>query len=79
MSKRRFSNTRLWSIEGRHGGMDIMRKMVLTALADANIKDRLVDLGGAPLIQPPEDFGKMIADETTKWQKVVAFAGLKVE
>src|SRR5690242_20988261 len=33
MSKRRFSNTRLWSIEGRHGGMDIMRKMVLTALA----------------------------------------------
>jgi tripartite-type tricarboxylate transporter receptor subunit TctC len=56
-----------------------LNKAVNTALADANIKDRLVDLGGAPLIQPPEDFGRMIADETTKWQKVVAFAGLKVE
>jgi len=56
-----------------------LNKAINVALADGNIRDRLVDLGGAPLIQSPEDFGKMIADETAKWQKVVAFAGLKVE
>ncbi|WP_407157174.1 Bug family tripartite tricarboxylate transporter substrate binding protein [Bradyrhizobium sp. STM 3557] len=56
-----------------------LNKAINVALADANIRDRLVDLGGAPLIQSPEEFGRMIADETAKWQKVVAFAGLKVE
>jgi tripartite-type tricarboxylate transporter receptor subunit TctC len=56
-----------------------LNKAINAALADANVRDRLVDLGGAPLIRSPEDFGKMIADETAKWQKVVAFAGLKVE
>jgi tripartite-type tricarboxylate transporter receptor subunit TctC len=56
-----------------------LNKAINAALADANIRDRLVDLGGAPLIQSPEEFGKMIVDETAKWQKVVAFAGLKVE
>jgi tripartite-type tricarboxylate transporter receptor subunit TctC len=56
-----------------------LNKAINAALAEGNIRDRLVDLGGAPLIQSPEDFGKMIADETAKWQKVVAFAGLKVE
>jgi hypothetical protein len=33
MSKCRFSNTRLWSIAARHGGVEIMRKMVLAAVA----------------------------------------------
>jgi tripartite-type tricarboxylate transporter receptor subunit TctC len=59
--------------------IDKLNKAINAALADANIRDRLVDLGGAPLIQSPEEFGKMIVDETAKWQKVVAFAGLKVE
>lgn len=59
--------------------VDVLNKAINAALADANIRDRLVDLGGAPLIQSPEAFGKMIMDETAKWQKVVAFAGLKVE
>ena len=56
-----------------------LNKQINAALADPNVRDRLVDLGGAPLIQSPDEFGKMIADETAKWQKVVAFAGLKVE
>jgi tripartite-type tricarboxylate transporter receptor subunit TctC len=56
-----------------------LNKQINTVLAEPKIKERLVDLGGAPLIQSPEEFGKMIADETAKWQKVVAFAGLKVE
>ena len=56
-----------------------LNKQINTILAEPDMKKRLDELGGAPLIQPPEAFGKMIADETAKWQKVVAFAGLKVE
>ena len=46
-------------------------------LADPNIKARLADLGVTTLALSPADFGKLIADETEKWAKVVKFAGLK--
>jgi tripartite-type tricarboxylate transporter receptor subunit TctC len=52
---------------------------VNAVLADPAVKAKLIDLGGDPLIGPPEAFGKMIADETAKWEKVVKAAGLKVE
>ena len=48
-------------------------------LAEPEMKKRLADLGGDPLIQTPEKFGADIAAETEKWKKVVEFAGLKVE
>jgi tripartite-type tricarboxylate transporter receptor subunit TctC len=48
-------------------------------LAEPAIKAKLIDLGGDPLIGPPEAFGKMIADETAKWEKVVKAANLKVD
>ena len=48
-------------------------------LAEPEMKQRLVELGGEPLIQSPEAFGGMIKAETEKWRKVVEFAGLKVE
>ncbi|MBI5320815.1 tripartite tricarboxylate transporter substrate binding protein [Bradyrhizobium sp.] len=48
-------------------------------LAEPAIKARLTELGGEPLIQTPEQFGKDIAAETEKWKKVVEGAGLKVE
>lgn len=48
-------------------------------LAEPAIKAKLIDLGGEPLIGPPEAFGKMIVAETEKWEKVVKAAGLKVE
>ena len=50
-----------------------------TILGEPDMKKRLVELGGDPLIQPPEKFGADIAAETEKWKKVVEFAGLKVE
>src|SRR5262245_43758180 len=50
-----------------------------TILAEPAIKARLIELGGAPLIQTPEQFGKDIVAETEKWKKVVDGAGLKVE
>jgi tripartite-type tricarboxylate transporter receptor subunit TctC len=48
-------------------------------LAEPDMTKRLVELGGAPLIQTPEAFGDQIKAETDKWKKVVDFAGIKVE
>jgi tripartite-type tricarboxylate transporter receptor subunit TctC len=49
------------------------------ALADPKMLERLAELGGKPLKGTPEDFGKVIADETAKWAKVVVSSGAKVE
>ena len=49
------------------------------ALADPKIKARLADLGGTVLPGSPADFGKLIADETEKWGKVVRAANIKPE
>ena len=46
-------------------------------LADPQLKARLADLGGAVLPGSPADFGKLIAEETAKWAKVVKFAHIK--
>ena len=46
-------------------------------VADPNIKARLVGLGVAPMSMTPAEFGKLIADHTDKWAKVIKFAGIK--
>ena len=43
------------------------------------MKARLAAIGGEPLPGTPADFGKLIAEETEKWAKVVQAAGLKPE
>jgi tripartite-type tricarboxylate transporter receptor subunit TctC len=48
-------------------------------LADPKIKTRLADLGSTALVGSPADFGKLIADETEKWGKVVRAANIKAE
>ena len=48
-------------------------------LADPKLKARLADLGGTPLPGTPAAFGKLIADETEKWGKVVRAAHMKPE
>jgi hypothetical protein len=40
---------------------------------------RFADLGGIPMPMSPAEFGKLIADETDKWAKVVQFANISVE
>jgi tripartite-type tricarboxylate transporter receptor subunit TctC len=47
------------------------------ALADPAVKGRLADLGAEPTPMTPTGFGKLIADETEKWSKVVKFASIK--
>jgi tripartite-type tricarboxylate transporter receptor subunit TctC len=56
-----------------------LNKEVNEILAEPKMKQRLADLGGVPIVATPEEFGKVIADETAKWEKVVHFAGIKVE
>ena len=48
-------------------------------LADPKVKARLADLGSEPLTGSPAEIGKLLADETEKWAKVVRAANIKVE
>ena len=48
-------------------------------LDEPTIKARIAELGGVSIAGSPADFGNIIAAETEKWQKVVKFAGLRVE
>jgi tripartite-type tricarboxylate transporter receptor subunit TctC len=57
--------------------IDSLNKEVNAALADPQFKARLVHLDGIPLGGPPADFGKLIADETEKWRKVIKLANIK--
>jgi tripartite-type tricarboxylate transporter receptor subunit TctC len=56
-----------------------LNKEINAGLADPNMKARLVDLGGTVLAGSPADFGKLIAEETEKWGKVIRAANIKAE
>jgi tripartite-type tricarboxylate transporter receptor subunit TctC len=57
--------------------IDTLNTEINAALADSKMKARLADLGGMVLAGSAADFGKLIADETEKWAKVVKFSGAK--
>ena len=61
------------------GIIDRLNREINAALEDPKLKTRLLELGGTLLPGSPADFGKLIADDTEKWAKVVKFAGLKAE
>ena len=54
-----------------------LNKEINVGLADPKIKARLADLGGTLLAGSPADFGKLIADETEKWAKVIVAANIR--
>jgi len=56
-----------------------LNQEINAVLAEPAIKAKLIDLGGEPLIGPPEAFGAMIVAETEKWEKVVKSAGVHVD
>ena len=57
--------------------IDKLNREINAGLADPTLKARLSDLGGMLIAGLPADFGKLIAEETEKWGKVVRFAGIK--
>jgi tripartite-type tricarboxylate transporter receptor subunit TctC len=59
--------------------VEILNKTVNAGLADPKLKARLADLGSVPLPGGPATFGKLIADETEKWGKVIKFAGIRAQ
>jgi len=56
-----------------------LNREINAGLAEPKMKARLADLGGTPLLGSPADFGKLIADETEKWGKVIRAANIKPE
>ena len=54
-----------------------LNKEINAALADPKIKARLADMACMSLAGSSGDFGKLIADETEKWGKVIKFANIK--
>src|SRR6516225_8187547 len=59
--------------------IDKLNREINAGLADPKIKARLADLGGDVLALSPADFGKLIAEETEKWAKVIRAANIKPE
>ena len=59
--------------------VDKLNNEINAALADPNMKGRLVDLGGTALALSLVDFGKLIADDTEKWGKVIRAANIKAD
>jgi tripartite-type tricarboxylate transporter receptor subunit TctC len=59
--------------------VDKLNKEVNAALADPKMKARFADLGGTPLALTPAEYGKLLADETEKWGKVIRSANIKSE
>jgi tripartite-type tricarboxylate transporter receptor subunit TctC len=59
--------------------IDKLNRLVNEALADPGMQAKLADLGGILIPGRPEDFGKVIADETAKWAKVVQATGATAE
>lgn len=59
--------------------IDRLNAVINEALADPAMQKRLADLGGTPIAGTPEEFGRIVAEETEKWRKVIGSAGIKID
>jgi len=59
--------------------IDRLNKEINAILAEPKVKARIAEMGATLVTGSPADFGKLVADETEKWGKVVRFAGVKAE
>jgi tripartite-type tricarboxylate transporter receptor subunit TctC len=62
--------------------IEIIQKLnqeINAGLAEVKMRARFAELGGIVLAGSPGDFGKLIAEDTEKWAKVIKFAGIKPE
>jgi tripartite-type tricarboxylate transporter receptor subunit TctC len=56
-----------------------LNNAINAALSDPRVKAKFHEFGGSVITGSPGDFGKLIADETEKWAKVVKFANIKAD
>ena len=56
-----------------------LNQAVNAVLADPKLQARLAELGGEPMPMTPAEFGKLVAEETEKWAKVIRTANIKAE
>jgi tripartite-type tricarboxylate transporter receptor subunit TctC len=56
-----------------------LNQAVNAVLADPKLQARLAELGGEPMPMTPAEFGKLVAEETEKWAKVIRAANIKAE
>ena len=59
--------------------IDTLAKEVAAALADPTMKKRMADLGAEPMPMGPAEFGKLLADDTEKWGKVIRAADIHLD
>jgi tripartite-type tricarboxylate transporter receptor subunit TctC len=59
--------------------VDKLNQEINAALADPKINARFADLGGTALALTPAQYGKLLADETEKWAKVIRTAGIRAD
>jgi tripartite-type tricarboxylate transporter receptor subunit TctC len=59
--------------------VDRLNREINAGLAQPAMKARLAEQGGAALVGSPAEFGKLIADDTEKWAKVIRAANIKAE
>jgi tripartite-type tricarboxylate transporter receptor subunit TctC len=59
--------------------VDKLYKEITIALADPNVRARIGDLAAVPLPLTPDEFGKLVAEETDKWGKIIRAANMKAD
>jgi tripartite-type tricarboxylate transporter receptor subunit TctC len=59
--------------------VEVLNRAVNEVLKDPKLIARFASIGGVPKPMTPAGYGKLIADETEKWRKVVEFAGVSVD
>jgi tripartite-type tricarboxylate transporter receptor subunit TctC len=57
--------------------VDKLNKEISAGVANPKMKARLMDVGSVPMAMTPAEFGKLIADETEKWGKVIRAGNIK--
>jgi tripartite-type tricarboxylate transporter receptor subunit TctC len=58
--------------------IDVLQREIVQALAQAEVKEKLAQLGLDPIGNSPDEFGAWIKAETAKWAKVIRDANIKM-
>jgi tripartite-type tricarboxylate transporter receptor subunit TctC len=59
--------------------IEVLNREIRAGVADPRVRARFAELGGTPMALTPGEFGQLVAEETTKWGKVVRGAGIRAE